>query len=45
MIGTLPTHAKNNMQEWVSTLVSAYNSMVSIATGFSPYSLMYGHHP
>ena len=45
MIGTLPTHAKKNWQEWISTLVSAYNSAVSIATGFSPYFLMYGCHP
>ena len=45
MIGTLPTHGKKNWQEWVSTLISAYNSTVSNATGFSPYFLMYGHHP
>ena len=44
MIGTLPTHAKKNWQEWVSTLVSAYNSTVSNAIGFSPYSLIYGCH-
>ena len=36
---------KRNWHEWVSTLVSAYNSTVSNATGFSPYFLMYGHHP
>ena len=45
MRGTLPTHAKKNWQEWVSTLVSAYNSTVYNATGFSPYFLMYGGHP
>ena len=45
MVGTLPTHAKKNWQEWVSTLVSAYNSTVSNVSGFSPYFLMYGHHP
>ena len=45
MIVTLLTHTKKNWQEWVSTLVSAYNSTVSNATGFSPYYLMYGHHP
>ena len=44
MIGTLPTHAKKNWQEYVSTLVSAYNSTVSNANGFSPYFLMHGHH-
>ena len=38
MIGTLPTHAKKNWQEWVSTLVSAYNSTVSNATSFSLFS-------
>ena len=45
MIGTLLIQAKKNWQEWVSTLVSAYNNTVSNATGFSPYFLMYGHHP
>ena len=45
MIGTVPTHAKNNWQEWVSTLVSAYNSTVSNSTSFSPYFLMYSCHP
>ena len=44
MVGTLSTHAKKNWQEWVSTLVSVYNSAVSNATGFSPYFLMFGHH-
>ena len=45
MVGTLPTHAKKNWQEWVSTFVSAYDSTVSSATGFTPYFLMCGHHP
>ena len=45
MIGTLPTHTKTIQQEWLSTLVSAYDSTVSNATGFSPDFLMYGHHP
>ena len=45
IVGTHPTHAKKIWQEWVSTLVSAYNSTVSNATAFSPYFLMYGHHP
>ena len=44
MVETLPTHAKKNWQEWISTLVSAYNSTFSNATGISPYFLMYGHH-
>ena len=38
MIGILPTYGKNNWQEWVSTLVSAYDT-TSNATGFSPYFL------
>ena len=37
MMGTLLTNAKKNWQEWVSTLVSVYNSAVSNATSFSPY--------
>ena len=45
MIGTLPTHAKKNWQEWVPTLVSTYNSTVSNAMGFSLYFLMYGPQP
>ena len=45
MVGTLPTDTRKNWQEWVSTLVSVYNSTVSNATGFSLYFLMYGHHP
>ena len=45
MIGTLPTHAKKNWQEWVSTLLGTYNITISNATGFSPYFLMYSHHP
>ena len=36
MVGTLPTHAKKNWHEWISTLVSAYNSTFANATGFSP---------
>ena len=37
--GTLPTHAKKNLQEWVATLTHAYNCPVSPVTGFSPYFL------
>ena len=25
MLGTLPTHAKKNWQEWIATLTHAYN--------------------
>ena len=42
MLGTLPTHAKKNQQEWVATLTHAYNCTVSSVTGFSPYFLMFG---
>ena len=45
MLGTLPTHAKKNWQEWVATLTHAYNSTVSPVTGFSPYFLMFGRTP
>ena len=34
MLGTLPSHAKKNWQEWVATV-----------TGFSPYFLMFGRTP
>ena len=42
MLGTLPTHAWKNWQEWVTTLTHAYNCTVLSVTGFSPYSLMSG---
>ena len=45
MLGTLPTHAKKNWQEWVTTLTHAYNCTVSSATGFSPYFLMFERTP
>ena len=45
MLGTLPTHAKKNWQEWVATLTHAYNCTVSPVTGFSPYFLMFGRTP
>ena len=45
MLGTLPTHAKKNWQEWVATLTHAYNCTVSAVTGFSPYFLMFGWTP
>ena len=37
MLGTLPSHAKKNWQEWVTSLTHAYNCTVSPVTGFSPY--------
>ena len=45
MLGILPTHAKRNWQEWVTTLTHAYNWTVSSTTGFSPYFLMFGQSP
>ena len=45
MLGTLPTHAKKNWQEWVATLTHAYNCTASPVTGFSPYFLMFGRTP
>ena len=45
MLGTLPTHAKKNWQEWIATLTHAYNCTISSVTGFSPYFLMFGRTP
>ena len=45
MIGTLPAEAKIRWQEHSPTLVHAYNSSHSNATGFSPFYLMYGRQP
>ena len=45
MLGTLPTHAKKNWQEWIATLTHAYNCTVSSVTGLSPYFLMFGRNP
>ena len=43
MLGTLPTHAKKNWQEWITTLTHAYNCTISSVTGFIPYFQMFGH--
>ena len=45
MIGTLPIEAKIIWQEHLPTLVHAYNSSLSNATGFSQFYLMYGIKP
>ena len=45
MLGTLPTQAKKNWQEWVTTLTHAYNCTISSGTGFNPYFLMFGQTP
>ena len=44
-LGTLPTHAKKNWQEWIATLTHAYTCTVSSVTGLSPYFLMFGRTP
>ena len=45
MLGTLPTHAKKNWQEWIAIHTHAYNCTVSSVTGFSPYFVMFGRTP
>ena len=45
MLGTLPSHAKKNWQEWVATLKHAYNCTVSPVTGFSLSFLIFGRIP
>ena len=45
MLGTLPTHAKKNWQEWVATLTHAYNCTNLPIMEFSPYFLMFGRTP
>ena len=45
MLGTLPTHARKNWQEWVAIPTDAYNCTVCSVTGFSAYVLMFGWTP
>ena len=45
MLETLPSYAKKNGQEWITTLKHAYNCTVSSATRFSPCFLMLGCTP
>ena len=45
MLGSLPQNNKVNWQDWVSTLVHAYNCTTTRVTGFSPYFLMFGREP
>ena len=45
MLGALPYDRKVNWQDWVSTLVHAYNCTTTRVTGFSPYYLMFGREP
>ena len=45
MIGTLPPELKVDWPQHGSTLTHGYNCTRNNATSFSPYYLMYGHHP
>ena len=45
LLGTLPSHAKKNWQEWITTLTHAYNCTISSVTRCSPYFLMFGCTP
>ena len=45
MLGTMPSNAKKEWQEWVSAMTHAYNCTVSRTTGFAPYYLMFGREP
>ena len=41
----MPSNAKKEWQEWVSSMTHAYNCMMSKTTGFAPYFLMFGREP
>ena len=45
MLGTLPKEKKSEWKNHVGTLVHAYNCTHNLATGFSPYYLMFGRQP
>ena len=45
MIGTLPPDTKRNWQAQIATLVHGYNYTKSSATGYKPYTLMFGREP
>ena len=45
MIGTLPPDTKTNWQAQIATLVHGYNCTKSSATGYKPYTLMFGWEP
>jgi hypothetical protein len=45
MLGTLPPEDKKNWEESLSTLVHCYNCTRNMATGYSPYYLLFGRHP
>ena len=45
MLGTLPKEKKSEWKNHVGTLVHAYNCTCNLATGFSPYYLMFCRQP
>ena len=45
MLGTLDNTQKQDWKKYVSPMVHAYNCTRGESTGFTPYYLMYGHHP
>ena len=45
MIGTLDPKQKEKWQDWVATLMHAYNCTHCESTGFSPYYFMFGRVP
>ena len=45
MLGTLPKEKKSEWKNHVGTLVHVYNCTHNLATGFSPYYLMFGRQP
>ena len=45
MLGILPKEKKSEWKNHVGTLVHAYNCTQNLATGFSPYCLMFGRQP
>ena len=45
MIGSFNPSEKRHWQDWVSTLMHAYNCTRCDSTGFSPYYLMFGRVP
>ena len=45
MLGTLESNQKVDWKSHIGSMVHAYNCTKHDTTGFSPYFLMFGHHP